>query len=132
VREVATLAQVLGPVPWSVFFASSNRIREDPEPYLRFRRAIETALVWIRNHPSEEVARLIEPWFRSVRPTVATAIIERYRKLDGWPARPMLLKADVDRWQGALVRWGMMPAPVPLHGLLSFVHTPDAAGDTTT
>ena len=119
-QEVAALADVLGPVPWSVFLANSQHVEANPDLYRRFKRAIGVALEWIRNHTGREVAELIGPWFPGIDLDTATRIVERYRALNGWPAQPVIKHDDVARWQKTLVRWGLMSEPIPLEGLLSF------------
>lgn len=128
-EEVASLAGVIGPVPWSAFFASRADVEARPEPYRRFQRAINRSLAWIYEHDSASLAALVAPWFPSVDADTATRIIERYKLLEGWPVSADVQPEHVERWLDMLVRWGLMPALVSWQHLLSFAGPANSAGD---
>jgi NitT/TauT family transport system substrate-binding protein len=120
IEEVAALADVVGPVPWSVYLASRAAVEANPDPYRRFQRAIGRALRWMSANQSPAIAEATAPWFSSLGSAITASAIDRYRRLDAWPAQPQIRIDDVARWQEILIRWGLMVAPMALPPFLRF------------
>ncbi|HET9017094.1 MAG TPA: ABC transporter substrate-binding protein [Thermomicrobiaceae bacterium] len=124
-KEVAALADAIGPVPWSVYLARRVDVEARPEVYRAFRRANDAALGWIASKRPAGLARFME--HRSALSLrVTRGSIERYRQLDAWPATSAIDPADVARWHDILVRWGLLREPVDWRAALEFADAIDS------
>lgn len=107
-EELAPLADTLGPVPWSVYFAHRDDLVARPGAYHAFQQAIGTALWRIQSEPAATLAHLVAPWFPRLGLAERARIIDRYLALGAWPATIALDPGDVVRWQEVLIRWGAL------------------------
>lgn len=105
--EVASLADVIGPVPWSVCFADRSRVAAEPDAFLAFRRAIERALETMAVSSTDEVAALLGGQFPDLAECATAAILGRLRRMQAWPSTAAIPVDDVVRWRTILHRWGM-------------------------
>ena len=119
-REVTGLADVLGPVPWSVFCASASRVGADPVPYQRFRRAIGSALRWIASSSDEEVAQTVAAEYQHLPADVLIRATRRYRELQVWAPDERLSMTSLKEWEDALLLSGGVVAPSDLAAILPF------------
>ena len=119
-EEAAALAEAIGPVPWSVYLARRADVAARPDVYRAFQHAIDRALDWIGSHDSESSAALVAPLLPEANPGLTARIIERYRRLEAWPASSAIEPEDVERWHGMLVRWGLLREPVDRRSALEF------------
>jgi ABC-type nitrate/sulfonate/bicarbonate transport system substrate-binding protein len=107
--EVAALADVIGPVPWSVFFADRRRVAEDNGSFRAFRNAIERALNAMAETDEGDVVPLVAKWFPQHDDVTIARLLERLRRMEAWPETAAIPVEDVVRWQSILHRWGMAP-----------------------
>jgi ABC-type nitrate/sulfonate/bicarbonate transport system substrate-binding protein len=105
--EVAALADVVGPVPWSVFFADRRRVAADNESFRAFRTAIERALQYMAEADEGDIVSLITKWFPQYDVATIARLLGRLRRMEAWPATAAIPAEDVARWQSILHRWGM-------------------------
>jgi NitT/TauT family transport system substrate-binding protein len=115
------LADSVGPVPWSVYFAPRADVQARPEVYRGFQRAIDQALQFIHQASDETLADLVQPWFTAYDRPTATRIVARHRAIEAWPRGAGIPLDHVQRWQQTLVRWGLLPTVEPVGDLLDFV-----------
>lgn len=116
--ELASLADALGPVPWSVYCASrdvANRRAEDLE---RFRAGLAAGVAWLHQHSAPEAAALLHPSFPDVEPRTIGWLVDRYQQIELWRPDPRVDPEHLSRWQAALLRAGLVGPQVDLHGML--------------
>lgn len=119
-KLVASLASVIGPVPWSVFICSGQTLTARRREILAIRRAIGRALQFIAQNQATALAASIAPFFPDLHRRERTEIIQAYLTLNLWPARPDIAYSDVQHWQSILTRWGLLTAPQQLEAVLPF------------
>jgi NitT/TauT family transport system substrate-binding protein len=124
-HALAPLAPLVGPVPWSVYFAPRADLAARPGVYRAFQRAIDRALHAIHAMSDDALADLVLPWFTAYDRSTATRIVARHHAIDAWPPTAAIPRQHVERWQEILVRWGLLPAATPLGDLLDFADTVD-------
>lgn len=107
--EVAALADVLGPVPWSVFFADRRRVAADNESFRAFRTAIERALQYMAEAEDDDIVSLVATRFPQHDVATIARLLGRLRRMVAWPRTAAIPAEDVVRWQSILNRWGMAP-----------------------
>jgi ABC-type nitrate/sulfonate/bicarbonate transport system substrate-binding protein len=125
---LAPLARWVGPVPWSVYFATRAEVAARPVVFRGFRRAIDRALQAIHESPDETLAGLVRPWFTAYDLETATRVVARHRAIGAWPPGAGIPAEHVERWQAMLVQWGLLPAADPLGDLLGFVNEAETRG----
>lgn len=121
-HEVASIADSVGPIPWSVFVVPSSVAASKRDELYAFRRAIGKALGWIAATAAGEISGVLGHRFPSLPDAARVAIIERYKSLGTgeWPETPAFDPANVANWQDALVRWGLQARSAPLDEVLAF------------
>ena len=87
---VASLGVESGYVPYTVYFASSDRLRQEPALFDAFIRAIGRGEQWCATHSAAEIAEAIQPQFSETSLDTLTAIVERYQAQDTWRTDPVL------------------------------------------
>jgi NitT/TauT family transport system substrate-binding protein len=105
--EVAALADVVGPVPWSVCFADRRRAAEDNDVFRAFRNAIERALRSMTQADVSDLVSLVATRFPQHDDVTLARLLARLRRMAAWPETATIPLEDVVRWQGILCRWGM-------------------------
>jgi NitT/TauT family transport system substrate-binding protein len=125
--EVAALADILGRIPWSVYCAPRSRLEAQRTELRAFRRAIDRAQAWVAEHASREIADLLTSRFPETDPSLVVRIVDRYKRLELWPASSQIQVTEVDRWQNMMVEWGILPEPVSVANLIEDLQQIDGA-----
>lgn len=87
---VTSLGIDSGYVPYTVYVATSSKLKNDPDLIQRFTNAIYKGQLWCQEHTSAEIAEVIHPQFSETDVETLTGIIERYRSQDTWTATPLM------------------------------------------
>ena len=81
---VASLGELGGEVPYTVYNARNSYLEENEETLKLFADAIQEGLDYVHSHTSEEIAKVILNYFPDTSLTDLTKIIERYKSIDSW------------------------------------------------
>ncbi|MBT1157240.1 ABC transporter substrate-binding protein [Aminobacter anthyllidis] len=108
-KEVASVAAALGPVPWSVYCSTSVLAAEKNRPFVAFRQAVSAAAIWLYDNSAQEASRVLAKVFADKRATDIAAQVARYQRAELWVPDATVNPAHVATWDDALRRGGLMP-----------------------
>jgi NitT/TauT family transport system substrate-binding protein len=101
----------LGRIPWSVYFAPTDRLAAKRDEIVAFTRALGRAQSWLREHDADEVTAVLEPHFPSVAPAALHVVVEHFLRTQQWPATPEVQTDASERWRSILKDVGILSAP---------------------
>ena len=81
---VASLGQLGGEVPYTVFNTKKSYIKNNPDIIEGFSKSIQMGLDYVHNHKPEEVAKVIAPYFADNTLNEVTEVVKRYMDNDSW------------------------------------------------
>ena len=76
---VASLGELGGEVPYTVYNAKKSYIENNKDVIEGFSRAIQKGIDYVKNHSSEDIAKVILNYFPDVSLSDLTLIVDRYR-----------------------------------------------------
>ena len=115
---VASLGVESGYVPYTVYFASSDRLRQEPALFDAFIRAIGRGEQGCATHSAAEIAEAIQPQFSETSLDTLTAIVERYQAQDTWRTDPVLSREALTPIQHILEFSGTLTDRIPYEAIL--------------
>ena len=81
---VASLGELGGEVPYTVYNARKSYLKENKETIKSFVKAIQKGLDYTHSHTSEEIANVILDYFPDTSLNDLIKIVERYKSIDSW------------------------------------------------
>ncbi len=93
--------------------AATNYLAENPEVIQKFTNAIYKGQLWVKNHTSAEIAKVILPQFPDSDIENLTKIVERYKNQDTWKTDPVFDKDGFELIQNIMEKGGELSAHVP-------------------
>jgi len=105
---VASLGVATGPVPFSSLMATSQRLRDERELFVRLTRAFHGAQRWLAQASADEIARVIGPALPDVELPLLARIVARYRAQGTWPDDPRLDRPGYERLHEILLTGGFI------------------------
>ena len=81
---VASLGELGGEVPYTVYNAKKSYIENNKDVIKGFSRAIQKGIDYVKNHSSEDIAKVILNYFPDVSLSDLTLIVDRYKNIDSW------------------------------------------------
>jgi NitT/TauT family transport system substrate-binding protein len=117
-HEVATLSEIAGPIPWSVYCAEAASLDRLGDELSAFMRGFARGLEWLAAEPTNVVADLLARQFPSYSTNSISAAIDRYRALGLWTADGRIEVESVDRWGRMLLATGLLRQHVPAEGMI--------------
>ena len=87
---IASFGEEAGNVPYTVFMAKESFINENEASVERFTRAIYKAQQWVQETDSEEIAKVVQPYFEDTDVSLLAASIERYKEQGSFAESPIL------------------------------------------
>jgi ABC-type nitrate/sulfonate/bicarbonate transport system substrate-binding protein len=124
---VASLARATGPAPWGVYYGLTASPATDTR--VRFSRAVQRGLDWVRASAPEEIGRLCADRFPHASTRALVAGIEYCLEQELWPASTRIPEDALMRWQAVMQSYGLIDAPVPFDALVD-TETADEAVTT--
>jgi NitT/TauT family transport system substrate-binding protein len=105
---VASMGEATGPVPFSSYLATPDRLGRQPDLLLRFTRGVYRAQRWIARHSAAEIADLIGPDFTDIPADLRLRAVERYLGQGTWAAHPVLKRPGFEYLQEILLAGGFI------------------------
>lgn len=105
---VAAMGEATGPVPFSSYMTTPDRLRREPELLLPFTRAVYRAQRWIARHDAAAIAEVIAPDFTDVPAPLRRGAIDRYLRQGTWASDPMLRQPGFEWLQEILLGGGFI------------------------
>lgn len=111
-REVLSLAETAGDIPWTVFYTTVDIAAQRGEQLAAFARAVDDGLTWVHDRISgddtDDIARLLP----TMAPEVVTGSVTWCEERGVWPSTTDIDLDALDTWQQALVDDGLLTRPV--------------------
>jgi NitT/TauT family transport system substrate-binding protein len=105
---VASMGEATGPVPFSSYLATPDRLGRQPELLLRFTRGVYRAQRWIAGHGAAEIADVIGPDFADIPAELRRRAVERYLAQGTWATHPVLKRPGFEYLQEILLAGGFI------------------------
>jgi len=103
---VASFGKIGGKVPYTVYMARKNYIKENPQTVLKFTKAVYRAQKWVYSHSAIEIARVIRPSFPNIDFNILVKVVDRYKSQETWADNPILKRRDFRHWQEIIMEAG--------------------------
>jgi NitT/TauT family transport system substrate-binding protein len=113
-KEIASVADALGRVPWSIYCTTRKLAAAHDSAIVAFRRAISIAASRLYEMPALEAAHTLAGSFADKSEAEIAAQVVRYQQARLWVSDAMVDPAHVARWNEALRRGGLMPKGLDL------------------
>lgn len=81
---VASIGELGGTVPYTAYNARLSYIENNKDVIKGFTKAIDKALVYVKEHNSSEIAEVISSYFPDTSLNDITSIVDRYKNIDAW------------------------------------------------
>jgi NitT/TauT family transport system substrate-binding protein len=105
---VASMGEATGPVPFSSYMTTPERLRSQPDVILRFTRAIQAAQRWIAKSDAAAVAQAVAPTFPEIPGEIRARAIDRYLRQGTWATDPILRRSGFESLQEILLAGGFI------------------------
>jgi NitT/TauT family transport system substrate-binding protein len=128
-HRVASIGQLLGPMPYTTYMASAAYIEKNPKIIQSFTNAIRKALLWTDRHSPEEIAKLIAPDFSNVPEETIAAVVREYKKVKIWPTDTVIPADGMAKNIDLMVEGGILKERSPYEKLVNptFAQKADAS-----
>ena len=114
----ASLGTECGFVPYTVYMASSEYMKENPDIIQKFTNAVYRGQLWTENHTSGEIAEVIQSYFPENDVETLAGIIERYKSQDTWRATPVYSEEDFELFEDIMEEGGELTRRVAFDELI--------------
>jgi NitT/TauT family transport system substrate-binding protein len=118
-HRVASVATLLGELPYTSFMAPAAYIEKNPAIIQSFTNAVYKALIWTHTHSAEEIAKLIQPDFANVPLATMQAVIEEYKKVNIWAKDPMITPEGMNQMLDLMVGGGIVKQKAPYNQIFN-------------
>lgn len=81
---VGSVGELSGEMPYTAFYARKSYIENNKDIIIKFNKAINKGLKYVRNHSDREVAEVILAQFPDISLNDVETIVKRYRDADSW------------------------------------------------
>jgi NitT/TauT family transport system substrate-binding protein len=105
---VAAMGEATGPLPFSSYMTTPERLRREPEVPLRFSRALYRAQRWMASQEPAAIAEVIAPAFPGIPSTIRQRVVARYLRQGTWARDPILRRPGFDHLQEILLEGGFI------------------------
>lgn len=97
-----------GPTTYTTFNASREFLEQEPDTARRMCRAIYRTQKWIAARPAAELAELVAPFFPDLSRSVLTASCQRYKLLEVWNRKPVMVREGFEWLRDAGLSRGLI------------------------
>ena len=106
---VASFGTESGKIPYTTFMTKESYLKRERETAEKFTRAIYRAQQWIYQNPSEEAAKVVQPFFEDTETDILASSIERYKKQKSFAEDPVLDENEWNILQDIMEEAGELP-----------------------
>lgn len=107
-RSVVSMAEAIGPIPFSSYVVTPQFLERHPDRVQRFLRGFQRSLTWVHSHPAPEIAAAIAPFFPDVGRDLLERSVARYLADQTWPKDPILRQAGFEYLQEVVEAGGII------------------------
>lgn len=105
---VASMGEATGPLPFSSYMTTPERLVREPDVPLRFSRALYRAQRWMASQQAAAIAEVIAPAFPGIAPAIRQRVVARYLGQGTWARDPILRRPGFDHLQEILLEGGFI------------------------
>ena len=116
---VASFGEESGKVPYTVFMTKQSFLTDNEDVAIKFTKAIYKAQQWVQDNSSEEIAKVLQPYFDDTDLDMLTASLERYKNQNSFATDPILDEEEWDNLKNIMDEAGELPADVPYEDLVN-------------
>ncbi|HLQ98069.1 MAG TPA: ABC transporter substrate-binding protein [Candidatus Dormibacteraeota bacterium] len=116
---VASFGEESGKVPYTVFMTKQSFLTDKEDVAIKFTKAVYKAQQWVQDNSSEEIAKVLQPYFDDTDLDMLTASLERYKNQDSFATDPILDEEEWDNLKNIMDEAGELPADVPYEDLVN-------------
>ena len=116
---VASLGELGGEVPYTVYNAKKSYIDKNKDIILGFTKAIQKGIDYVKSHESKEIASIILSYFPDVSLDDLTIIIERYKNIDSWYDNVLITEENFNHVQEIMESAGELTKKAPYDKLVT-------------
>ncbi len=102
------MGEATGPVPFSSYMTTPERLRQQPDVILRFTRAVYAAERWIAESNAAAIAQAVAPAFPAIPDEIRARAIDRYLRQGTWATDPILRQPGFEYLQEILLAGGFI------------------------
>ena len=117
--RVASVHEMMGPMPYTAFMGSVAFIEKNPKTIQGFTNAIYKALIWTDKSSPAEIAKLIAPDFKDVAPETIEAVVAEYKKIKIWATNPLISEAGMNQMTDMMVEAGVLKSRPPYERIVN-------------
>lgn len=116
---IASFGEESGLIPYTVFMTKESYIKENEDVIKSFTKAIYKAQNWVEESDSEEIAKVVQPYFEDTELDILTASIDRYKQQGSFATSPLLTEEAWDNLQNIMDEAGELPKHAPYEELVN-------------
>jgi NitT/TauT family transport system substrate-binding protein len=105
---VASMGEATGPLPFSSYMTTPERLHREPDLPLRFSRALYRAQRWMVTQEPAAIAEVIAPSFPGISSAIRQRVVARYLRQGTWARDPILRSPGFDHLQEILLEGGFI------------------------
>lgn len=116
---VASVGESAGEIPYTAYFAKKSYINNNEDTIQKFTNSIYKGQKWVKEHTSEEIAKLISNFFPNTDIELLESAIQSYKNIDAWNETPVLKKEAFDRLQEVMTLAGELTKEAPYEKIVN-------------
>ena len=116
---VASFGVAGGNVPYTVYMAQQEYIKDNPEIIQSFTNAIYKAQIWVAQHSTDEIADEIYSFFPDTERDILINVISRYKQQGTWDKEPFIEEDIFNHYQDIIILAGELEERVDYNILVN-------------
>nr|WP_028399710.1 ABC transporter substrate-binding protein [Ectobacillus panaciterrae] len=109
---VASFGAESGKIPYTSFMAKESYLKKNAAVAEKFTKALYKAQQWVDTHSPEEIAKVVEPFFKDTPKDIMIKVIERYKNQNSYATNPILDEEEWNNLQKIMKEAGELPKEV--------------------
>lgn len=118
---VASIGKLGGVVPYTAYNARKSYIENNEDVIKGFTKAIDKALIYVKEHSSSEIAEIIASYFPDTSLNDITSIVERYKNIDAWFDSTIISEEDFNHVMDIMENAGELTNRAPYDKLVTSI-----------
>lgn len=115
---VASVGELGGVVPYTAYNARKSYIEENKDVITSFTKAINKALLYVKEHESNEIAKYLVDYFPDTPLKDIESIVQNYKNIDAWFDSTIISKKDFDHVMDIMENAGELKKRAPYNKLV--------------
>lgn len=116
---VASLGVDGGTIPYTSFITTTEYADNNEKSIVKFLTAIQQAIIFIEENPTEDVAKSVTPYFDNISVDEMTKIIERYKTQDTWNKELYCNEDSYIKLEKLLIEAGTLNKEILINNLIT-------------